>query len=309
MGIPSMKSVRAHARLTALAISTVASVEAFAAPRAFIGDSGSGWDTTSAVSARASNEHTGGSRLTVDAINGAGIDASGDSHNNTPGDMWMSLDPAGPDRFGVSPGGHWIEFAFDQSYELSEMWIWNYAEGQSVGYMWSAQGIKNARIEYTNVDGPCEGGSTNPTDWTEIFSGDFDVYDPGQPRTPNIIVDFGGAVAKYVLITTTTDTMDLNWVCEKVPSSCPNDDAGLSEVRFYGAAPLVSHTRIDAANNAIVFEFPSTEGSIYRLQKASGPTLPSWTGTGAYVVGSGSTMQFSDLLGGGAAQIYRLAVE
>ena len=101
-----MKSVRAHARLTALAISTVASVDAFAAPRAFIGDSGSGWDTTSAVSARASNEHTGGSRLTVDAINGAGIDASGDSHNNTPGDMWMSLDPAGPDRFGVSPGGH-----------------------------------------------------------------------------------------------------------------------------------------------------------------------------------------------------------
>jgi hypothetical protein len=293
--------------LTALAIATVASVEAFAAPRGFIGDTGSGWDTTGAVSARAGSEHTGASRLTVNAINGAGIDASGDAHNNAPTDMWMSLDPAGPDRFGISPGGHWIEFAFDQSYALTEMWIWNYAEGQSAGYMWSAQGIKNARIEYTNVDGPCGWGSMNPSDWTEIFSGDFDVYDPGQPRTANVIVDFGGSSAKYVLITTTTDIMDVNWVCNKVPSSCPNDDAGLSEVRFYGAQTLVGHTLIDAAN-AIVLKFPSTEGSTYQLQKTSSPTLPSWTGTGAYVVGSGSTMQFSDLLGG-AAQIYRLTVE
>jgi len=302
-----MKSVRARARLTALAISTVASVEAFAAPRGFIGDTGTGWDTTAAVSARASSEHTGGSRLIADAINGAGIDASGDSHNNTPGDMWLGLDPAGPDRFGVSPGGHWIEFAFDQSYALTEMWIWNYAEGQSAGYMWSAQGIKNARIEYTNVDGPCGWGSMNPSDWTEIFSGDFDVYDPGQARTPNIIADFGGSSAKYVLITTTPDTTNLNWVCEKIPSSCPNDDTGLSEVRFYGTQSLVGHTLIDAVD-AIVLKFPSTEGSTYRLQKTPSPTLPSWTGTGAYVVGSGSTMQFSDLLVG-AAQFYRLTVE
>lgn len=303
-----MKAVWAHAGLSALAMATVAAVEASAAPREFIGDTGSGWDTTSAVSARAGSEHTGGSRLTVDAINGSGIDASGDSHNNTPGDMWMGLDPAGPDRFGVSPGGHWIEFAFDRSYALTEMWIWNYAEGQSSGYQWSAQGIKNARIEYTDVDGPCGWGSTNPSDWTEVFSGDFDVYDPGQPRTPNIIVDFGGTVAKYVLITTTNDTMNLNWVCEKLPTSCPNDDAGLSEVRFYGAPPLVSHTRIDAAN-AIVLEFPSMAGRTYRLQKASSPTLPSWTGTGTHVVGSGSTMQFSDLLGAAAGQIYRLTEE
>jgi len=279
-----------------------------AAPRGFVGDTGSGWDTTSAVSARAGSEHSGASRLAVDVINGAGIDGTGDTHNNVPNDMWLSLDPAVPDRFGVSPGGHWIEFAFDQSYELNEMWIWNYAEGESTGYAWSAMGLKNARIEYTNVDGPGGWGSTNPADWTEILAGDFDVYDPGQPRTPNIQVDFGGIFAKYVLITTTTDSMDMNWICEKLVASCGNDDAGLSEVRFYAAPPAISHTVINATD-ATVVEFPSSSGNTYRLQKSPSATSPAWADTGAHLVGDGSTMQFSDMIGAAPAQMYRLTVQ
>ena len=46
---------------------------AWAAPRGFIGDTGSGWSSTSKVSVRVSGEHTDGSRLKEDAINGAGI--------------------------------------------------------------------------------------------------------------------------------------------------------------------------------------------------------------------------------------------
>lgn len=278
------------------------------APRGFVGDTGSGWDTTSAVTARVGSEHSGGSRLAMDTINGAGVDASGDTHNNSPGDMWLSLDPAGPDRFGVSPAGHWIEFAFEQAHELTEMWIWNYAEGQSTGYAWSAMGIRNARIEYTNVDGPGGWGSTDPADWTEIFSGDFDVYDPGQPRTQNVVVDFGGTFAKYVLITTSTDSMDLSWVCEKLSASCGNDDAGLSEVRFYAAPSPISHSVINATDAAII-EFPSAAGNTYRLQKSPRATSPAWTDADAYIVGSGSTMQFSDMSGTAPVQIYRITVE
>jgi hypothetical protein len=279
-----------------------------AAPRGFVGDTGSGWDTTSAVSARAGSEHSGASRLAVNAINGAGIDGTGDTHNNVPNDMWLSLDPAGPDRFGVSPGGHWIEFAFDQSHELNEMWIWNYAEGQSTGYAWSAMGLKNSRIEYTTVDGPVGWGSTNPADWTEIFAGDFDVYDPGQARTHNIEVDFGGIFAKYVLITTTTDSMDINWICEKISASCGNDDAGLSEVRFYAAPAPISHTVINATD-ATVVEFPSAAGNTYRLQKSPSVTMPTWTDAGLRLIGTGSAMQFNDMIGAAQAQIYRLTVE
>ena len=83
-------------RVAAMAIAMVVSVGAFAAPRGFIGDTGGGWSTTSKVSARASSEHIGESRLAVDAINGAGIDASGEVHNDVPGDMWLGLDPTGP---------------------------------------------------------------------------------------------------------------------------------------------------------------------------------------------------------------------
>ena len=292
--------------VAAVAIAMVVSVGAFAAPRGFIGDTGDGGSTTSKVSARASSEHIGENRLAVDIINGAGIDASGDVHNDVPGDMWLGLDPAGPDRFGVSPGGHWIELAFDQAYELNEMWIWNYAEGGA--YTWTAMGLRDVRIEYSTVDGPGGWGSTNRSNWTEIFSGEFDVYDPGQPKTPNAIVDFGGVFAKYVLITSSTDPMTLSWVCDRVSSSCGNDDAGLSEVRFYATPPPISHTEISDAD-AMILEFSSAAGSIYRLQRASDAVSPSWSGGGAYIVGNGATLQFSDHIGSAPMQIYRVTVE
>ena len=266
-------------RVAAMAIAMVVSVGAFAAPRGFIGDTGGGWSTTSKVSARASSEHIGESRLAVDAINGAGIDASGEVHNDVPGDMWLGLDPAGPDRFGVSPGGHWIELAFDQAYELKEMWIWNYAENAS--YTWTAMGLRDVRIEYSSVDGPGGWGSTNPSNWTEIFSGEFDVYDPGQPKTPNAIVDFGGVFAKYVLITSSTDPMTLSWICDRVPSSCGNDAAGLSEVRFYATPPPLNISSNGVANASVVVDagagvsdsFAATELSSF-LGQVTGGSFP-----------------------------------
>ena len=281
---------------------------AAAAPRGFIGDTGSGWDGTGAVEARAGSEHAGGGRLAVDAVNGSGIDAGGDVHGNDPGDMWLSLEPGLADRFGVTPGGHWIEFAFDKAYELVEMWIWNYAEGDPNGYAWSAQGIKEARIEYTTVDGPGGWGSLNPSDWTQVFAGDLSVYDPGQPRTAGAVVDFGGAYAKYVVITSSAVASNLNWVCAKMPAFCPNDDAGLSEVRFYPAPDPVPHAVI-GVGDSVVLSIATVSGRRHRLETSPGLAPPDWNDTGFYVVGNGGVMEFSDPAGTAFRSFYRITVE
>jgi hypothetical protein len=298
-----------------LVLSTVlslgAAVMAFSdAPRGFIGDTGSGWNSTSAVSVRAGNEHAGGSRLAVDTINGTGINAAGEVHDQDPMSMWLSLEFTTPDRFGVSPGGHWIEYAFDQVYSVQELWIWNYTEGDPGGYAWSAQGLRNVTIKYTSVDGPGGWGSLAPGDWTTVFSGDLDVYDPGQPRTTSDVIDFGSASVKYVLITTSTDDTTMNWVAEHRPINYPNDDSGLSEVRFYAtdppappAAPPLLGLEFDTVTS---LTFQSMIGSTYSLERNLTGLPMDWMPAGQEVDGDGGIMKMRDPAGYSALNLYRV---
>ena len=278
------------------------------APRGFIGDIGSGWDSTSAVSVRVGHEHIGGSRLAIDTINGTGINAAGEVHDQNQMSMWLSLEYTVADRFGVSPGGHWIEYAFDQVYALTNMWIWNYSEGDPGGYAWSAQGLRNVTIKYTAMDGPGGWGSLSPGDWTTIFAGDMDVYDPGQPRTPSEIIEFGGAPAKYVLITTSTDDTTMNWVAEHRLTNYPNDDSGLSEVRFYPTAlspasfPLLG-LEFDTVTS---LTFQSTAGSTYSLEKNMTGLPTDWMPAGQKLDGDGSIMKMRDPAGYSALNMYRI---
>ncbi|MHC4172639.1 MAG: hypothetical protein ACYST5_06825, partial [Planctomycetota bacterium] len=48
-------------------------------------------------------------------INGSGLDAN-DLHSNEETDMWLSS---------AEPLGAWIEFQFDKTFKLHEMWVWN----------------------------------------------------------------------------------------------------------------------------------------------------------------------------------------
>ena len=77
------------------------------------------------------------------------------------------------------------------------MHIWNYAEGDLNGYAWSAMGLRRVTIQYTAVGGGGTNGawgSDSPADWVAFTNypggvdaentGELDVYDPGQPRSP-----------------------------------------------------------------------------------------------------------------------------
>jgi len=225
------------------------------APRGFIGDAGQGWDTSGSVQVKASSEKV--SREPIYTIDGSGLDPTGRFHTNflyptnippggvpypyeriTPATMWLSQ-PAAEDsdkpRGGTVRGGAWIEWSFDNVYSLGEMWIWNYNENNHIHlpdgippyYYWSASGMRDVTIQYS------ETGGSDPKEWKTIFDGELEcaVCQPEQPV--NRVVDFKGAKVKFVVITSDSGNRG-NWVEEKVNRK-GYKDVGLSEVRFYPA--------------------------------------------------------------------------
>ena len=150
-------------------------------------------------------------------------------------------------RGGTVPGGHWVEFAFDQVYPLHEAWIWSMNEnsvfdgsGDGTDYpvdAWTVQGVREITVQATAVRGGGGGswGSDDPADWATIFNGEVPQAF-GRPDEPvSLVVDFGGIPARHVVITTTADPARLNWAAE---AGFPGiTDAGLGEIRFYTTPP------------------------------------------------------------------------
>jgi hypothetical protein len=205
--------------------------------RGFVGDSGSGWDTTSAVSANANAQH--GTRTLLDSINGNGILAAGDKHvSSDPDAMWLSsgVDTAtDDDRFAGTPAGPWAEYDLGSDVSLADMHIWNYGEGSWPS--WGKQGLQDVEIYYTTTGGgglDSQWGSDTLGDWTSL----------GGPRTLNAdmsgsccghvedysatdIIAFGGATARYVIVLGADGAANYNF------TGGSNNDGGLAEVRFY----------------------------------------------------------------------------
>ena len=224
-------------------------------PRGFIGDTGEGWNTTSNVRVRASGEKP--TREAIHIIDGSGIDPTGRFHTHylypaepppgappyphplPPGrTMWLSGNDDGDHenpRGGTIPGNHWIEFTFDRDYHLDQMCIWNYNENNHANrsdgvpphYYWSAEGMRDITIQYSTT------GGTDPGEWTTIYDGEIECA-IGQPEQPvNLVVQFGGARARYVVITTDMGNKT-SWV-EEHTNVRDRYFAGISEVRFYPA--------------------------------------------------------------------------
>jgi hypothetical protein len=129
-------------------------------------------------------------------VNGSGLSAN-DGHSDVPTTMWLSA--------GLQP--NWIQYEFDRSYRLHELWVWN---SNQLIEPFLGFGAKDVTIEYS-LD-----GST----WTVLP----DIREFSQaPGTSgyrhNTVVSFGGVMARYVKL-----TIDSVW--GMTPQS------GLSEVRF-----------------------------------------------------------------------------
>ena len=134
-------------------------------------------------------------------VNGSGLDANG-VHSTAPQDMWLS----GPamERSG------WIQYEFDRVYSLDKMWVWNH---NSTLLSLSGSGLRDVTVEF----------SADGFEWIALPTETEFARAPGAADyTHNTIVDFGGASAKYVRLTATS-----NW------SFLGHGQFGLSEVRFF----------------------------------------------------------------------------
>ncbi|UCE49581.1 MAG: discoidin domain-containing protein, partial [Phycisphaerales bacterium] len=151
-----------------------------------------------AISTMASSSMPGqGSENTV---NGSGL--TDDLHGRDSQTMWLSAIGG--------PQPTWIQFEFDNVYQLHEMWVWNSNTEleMSVGF-----GAKDVTIEYS-LDG---------IDYTTLgTTHEFARASGDDGYSHNTTIDFGGVQAKYVKLTVNT-----NWALFPFPQF------GLSEVRFF----------------------------------------------------------------------------
>jgi len=110
-------------------------------------------------------------------INGSGLNASGE-HSTNANDMWLA-----------SGAEVWIQYEFDQVYNLSQILVWN--SNQSIE-SFIGFGIKEALVE-TSTDGE----NWTPVEETTVFAQATSRDD----YTANTVLAFNGLEAKYVRIT------------------------------------------------------------------------------------------------------------
>jgi len=252
------------------------------------------------MTVRASSEHH--VRPAVETINGSGLTPDGLRHTSL-GDgaqygnnAWLSgtlAQSLSNPRGGSTPGGHWIEFAFDQVRSLGEMWIWNYHEYiPSIPVDWRVMGARVVIIEYSLT------GSSDAGEWSTAYIGEIPMSPAVIEAPVSLVVDFDGAMAKYVMITT-SPTSTKNW------SGGANDESGISEVRFF------DHTFTTQFIPAIVpdvFEatFSTDPNREYRLEYTTELNPPLWISSGPIIEGTGGQVTAYDPTGTSNQKHYRI---
>ncbi len=125
-----------------------------------------GWNASSDILVQANNNHDG-NRSAANLISGVNLDSTGqysDSFlpaNPHPGESsdWLSNGggSGSPDPTGA-PFSAWVEFTFNQSYNLGAIDIW---QDNQEPEPYSYQGLQDCTIQI----------SSNGTNWTTVFTG------------------------------------------------------------------------------------------------------------------------------------------
>lgn len=269
---------------------------------------GNGWSTESVVDVRASSSHP--SSGVISLINGSGITTNGNEHGINSTTMWLGTAFNSVQRGGTVSGGHWVEFKFNEALPINNILIWNYAQRMG-NWNYTGLGVKSVTIQYATTGGGGEGGlwgSDSAGAWTTVFQGDLAAYGPPHPSsgvyTPSDTIDFGGAVAQYVVITASSDSSEVNYASE-IPAALKF--AGLSEVRFSTGDPFELANSGDYMIEAMGFRFPSVSGDRYLLQRALSGT-DAFVETGAFADGTGDVLTLFDPAGYSPTSDYEVVV-
>jgi hypothetical protein len=169
-------------------------------------------------------------------INGSGLNAA-NQHSVDPAQMWLSASG------GTQPT--WIQYEFDKSYKLDRLLVWN--SNQSLESLLGF-GVKDVIVAYS-ADGEV---------WTRLGDFRFSQAPGTSTYTPDTPVDFGGAVAKFVKL-----TISSNW-------GGLIAQYGLSEVRFsyvpvQAREPQPANTAADVSLDAQMNWRPGREATSHRV--------------------------------------------
>jgi len=233
-----------------LLVAVIAGSFAYSALATFVGNPtpSNGFDSTSAVSVRSMHEKDGGNaRPMINTINGAGMYHNGarvhtdlindpndprGSFDNGDGFVTMGFQDGTPTgepspRGGTVLGSQWAEFGFDQAYDIKNVHIWNYNEAGAA--FWAMQGMRDVTIEVTSVGDGFGWGSTDPGDWTTLFAGSLNMG--GAPLLTAQILP-ANMTFQYLVITSSTDDLRVNFMDDFLASPFHSIEAGLSEIEF-----------------------------------------------------------------------------
>jgi hypothetical protein len=204
-------------------------------------------------------------------IDGSGLDpATGSLHTHLDVNSTMGLSGflGSPiTRGGTVYGSHWVEYRLDQVYALDEMWIWNYNEQN-----YPAMGMKEVTIQVSDT-----GGYTS-ADWTTVFDGQIPIASGGGAAEGphDLTLPLGGVQAKWIVITA-------DYLSGRNHSGGDYEEAGLSEVRFFGsvpapAEPVAAGIALSGGGpDSIVISWSSTEGASYAVDRAADPVVDGFT--------------------------------
>lgn len=158
--------------------------------------------TQTNMTVRASGS-AGAEQIPENTINGSGLDS--DDPRALPGHgidgktMWLSND---------DPNGAWIEYAFDKTYKMHDMWVWNH---NALNESTFGLGTKDVVVSY----------STDGALWTPVDGVNQFAQAPGlEDYQANTLIDLSGVLASHIRIDVSS-----NWVGFF-------SKFGLSEVRF-----------------------------------------------------------------------------
>jgi len=192
------------------------------------------------ITATASSAHNVdmGPEKTVD---GSGL-AEQDRHSNDPAAMWLS---------GMGDPTPSIQFEFDRTYKLHELWVWN--SNQSVE-SFVGLGAKDVTIEV----------STDANDWTVLEGTPAFAQAAGQNGyAHNTTIDLAGTLAQYVKLTITAGY-------GMIPQY------GLSEVRFlyiptHAREPQPEDGATDVAVDAVLKWRAGREAASHQVTLSTDP--------------------------------------
>jgi len=192
------------------------------------------FDTSGYVTATAPNAEAGPGAMPIKAVDGSGLDETGEMHDNSgyaSGRIWLGERDNGGNAGSTDPEGDGGPNPGTYSHESNPVWFrFDFRENQLISHarIWNCNGATNRGFNQVVVEYSATGGA-DPAEWTRLGGPDAVQSFPQASHEDDYLgfeLDLGGADIKSVVFTALTSDSG-------VANFGGSGNVALSEVRFY----------------------------------------------------------------------------